>query len=220
MDNKAVSEYINEFKFYLKQLSKTDQDDVLEFYREYIIDAKLTTQDEIINELGTPKNLARKVLADYSIKMSENNYQNIDDGKISDNQKMKRNLGMIGLIVLALFASPVLIPAAIALVGVLILFAAAAIGIGLGFVFIVALSVVVGIAFIVVGLSVIFQSFLTTLLYIGAGLFILGVDFVLIPLIISFFKWIFDLLVMFFRWVGKKLLHGRNTPKKGDQTNA
>lgn len=39
METKAVDSYINEFKSYLAQLDQAERDDVVEFYREYIIDA-------------------------------------------------------------------------------------------------------------------------------------------------------------------------------------
>lgn len=175
---------------------------------------------DIQSKLGTPKHLARKILADYSIKMSENNYQQINNGSITTNEKMKKNVGMIVLIILALFASPVLVPAAIGLIVLAAFFVIAAFGFTLFVLFTVALSVVVGIGLIVVGIAVVFQSFTTTIFYVGVGLAILGLDCLLIPLIIAFCKWVFDVMVMFFRWVGKKLLHGRNTPQKEEKNNA
>ncbi|AKP67130.1 DUF1700 domain-containing protein [Companilactobacillus ginsenosidimutans] len=220
MENKVVDAYIDELQGFLKPLNAAERDDVLEFYREYIIDAKLDTNDKIINELGSPKHLARRVLADYSIKMSEQNYQEIDDGKISDNEKMKKNAGMIWIIILALLASPIAIPVAIALILAVVLFVGLAVTFTLLFIFLVALSVVGGIGAIVVGIAVIFQSFTTTLFYVGAGLAILGVDLILIPLIISFCRWVWDVIVMFFRWIGKKLIHGRKTPVKEGKENA
>ncbi|KRN99864.1 DUF1700 domain-containing protein [Companilactobacillus kimchiensis] len=220
MKNKASDSYIDEFEIYLHQLSAKEQQEVVEFYREYIIDANLTTSDTIINELGTPKHLARKVLADYSIKMSEENYQNVNNGQTTSNERFKKNLGMIGLVLLALMASPIAIPIAL----IIILMLALVIGLGIFFIllflFLVAMSVVGGIGAIFVGLSVIFSSFGTTLFYVGAGLLILGVDFFLIPVIFALFKWFFSVIVIFFRWLGKKLLHGRKTPMKGDKENA
>ncbi|HIY91918.1 DUF1700 domain-containing protein [Companilactobacillus sp. HBUAS56275] len=220
MSSKTIDSYIDEFKIYLHQLSEDEQQDVIEFYREYIIDAKLNTSDAIINELGTPKNLARKVLADYSIKMSEQNYQNVDNGHISNNDRFKRNLTMIGLVLLALMASPIALPIAF----IVILMLALVIGLGALFIFLflflVAVSVVCGIGAIFIGFSVILQSFATTIFYVGAGLLILGVDFFLIPITIALFKWFFSVVVIFFRWLGKKLLHGRKTPMKGEKENA
>lgn len=216
----AVDSYIDEFKIYLHQLSDDEQKDVIEFYREYMIDANLKTSDSIINELGTPKHLARKVLADYSIKMSEENYQNINNGQISSNERFSKNLKMIGLVILALMASPVAIMIAIILIPLILLFLGLAVfGVFL-FLFLVAVSVVVGIGLIFMGVSVVFQSFPTTIFYTGAGLLILGLDFFLIPITIALFKWFFSVIVIFFRWLGKKLLHGRKTPMKGEKKNA
>lgn len=216
MENKAVNEYIDELKVYLHPLDESEQNDVLEFYREYLIDANLTTTGAIINELGLPKKLARKVLADYSIKMSEDNYQHVDNGRITDNERFKKNLGMIGLILLALMASPIAIPIAILLVVCLALFFGLGIFFILLFLFLLALSVIIGIGAIFMGVSVIFESLATSALYIGSGLVILGLNFFIIPIVIAAIRWVFDLVVIFFRWLGKKLLYGRNTPMKGE----
>ncbi|WP_125711943.1 DUF1700 domain-containing protein [Companilactobacillus kedongensis] len=216
MENKAVNEYIDELKVYLHPLDESERNDVLEFYREYLIDANLITTDAIVNELGLPKKLARKVLADYSIKMSEDNYQHVDNGRISDNERFKKNLGMIGLILLALMASPIAIPAAFILVLGLVLFFGLGIFFILLFMFLLALSVILGIGAIFIGISVIFESIATSVFYIGAGLLILGINFFIIPIVIAVIRWVFDLVVIFFRWLGKKLLYGRNTPMKGE----
>ncbi|PMD68153.1 DUF1700 domain-containing protein [Companilactobacillus nuruki] len=220
MKNKAIDSYIDEFQIYLHQLSDKEQQDVLEFYREYIIDANLQTSDAIINELGTPKHLARKVLADYSIKMSEENYRNVDNGQMTSNERFSKNLKMIGLVILALMASPLAIIIAIVLIPLILLFIGLFVFFVLLFLFLVAMSVVLGIGTIFVGISVIFQSFSTTIFFVGLGLVILGIDFFLIPIIVALFKWFFSVVVIFFRWLGKKLLHGRKTPMKGEKKNA
>lgn len=217
METKIIESYINEFEVYLGQLDEDEKKDVLEFYREFIIDAKLNTSDKIINELGTPKHLARKVLTDYSIKMSEEDYENVDNGNVPTEQKAKKNVRMIWLIILGLFATPVAIPFAIVLILMLALIIGMTIFGILLFVFLVALSAILGIGAIFVGFSVITQSFATTLFYVGGGLIALGIDFFLIPLVIAMFKWFFQVVVIFFRWIGKKLLYGRKNPSKGGQ---
>ncbi|ALB28148.1 DUF1700 domain-containing protein [Companilactobacillus heilongjiangensis] len=220
MKNKAIDTYIDEFEIYLHQLSDKEKQDVLEFYREYIIDANLQSSDAIINELGTPKHLARKVLADYSIKMSEENYQSVDNGQMTGNQRFSKNLKMIGLVILALMASPVAIMIAVILIPLIVLFLGLGVLFILLFLFMVAMSVVGGIGAIFIGLSVMFQSFATTVFYVGVGLLILGVDFFIIPIIIALLKWFFSVIVIFFRWLGKKMLRGRKTPMKGEKENA
>jgi uncharacterized membrane protein len=152
--------------------------------------------------------------------MSEQNYPDVDNVHMTDNQKMKRNMSMIGWIILALFATPIAVPAAIALIAVVVLFVIAAVFFTLLFIFLVALSVVGAIGSIVIGILVIFQSFNTMLFYVGIGIAVLGLDFIIIPMIIAFCKWVFDVLVLFFRWVGKKLIPGRDSSAKEDKTNA
>jgi len=220
MKNKVIDSYIDEFKIYLHQLSEKEQQDVIEFYQEYMIDANLQNSDTIINELGTPKHLARKVLADYSIKMSEENYESVDNGQMTSNERFSKNLKMIGLVILALMASPVAILIAVILIPLILVFFGLIVLCVLLFLFFVAMSVVGGIGAIFMGLAVVFQSFSTTVFYVGAGLLILGVDFFLIPVVIALFKWFFSVIVIFFRWLGKKLLHGRKTPMKGEKKNA
>ncbi|MQS76178.1 DUF1700 domain-containing protein [Companilactobacillus halodurans] len=220
MKNNAVESYIDEFKLYLHQLDDKECNDVVEFYQEYMIDANLQTSDKIINELGTPKNLARKVLADYSIKMSEENYKNFNNGQITSSERFSKNMKMIGLIILALMASPVAILIAIILIPLMLIIVGVAVFLALLFLFLLAMSVVGGIGAIFIGLSVIFQSFATTIFYVGVGLLILGVDFFLIPVAIVLLKWFFSVVVIFFRWLGKKLLYGRKTPMKGEKKNA
>lgn len=220
MSNRAIDSYIDEFKIYLHQLSESEQNDVVEFYQEYLTDAKLTSSDAIINKLGTPKNLARKVLADYSIKMSEENYQHVNDGRLTNNERFKKNIAMIGLVILALMTSPIALPIAFVVILMLALTVALGIFLVLSFLFLVAASVIGGIGAIFMGFSVIFQSFATTVFYLGVGLVILGIDFFLIPIIIALFKWFFSVIVIFFRWLGKKLLYGRKTPIKGEKKNA
>ena len=63
--------YLTELEEYLDALTADEKADVIEFYNEYIDDAGLETTDEIEKSLGTPRQLSRKVLADYSIKATD-----------------------------------------------------------------------------------------------------------------------------------------------------
>ena len=62
---------MTELEEYLDALTADEKSDVIEFYNEYIDDAGLETTDEIEKRLGTPRQLSRKVLADYSIKATD-----------------------------------------------------------------------------------------------------------------------------------------------------
>lgn len=67
-----MNDYLSKFNALLVQLTDDERDEVVEFYREYLLDAAIANYDDCVAELGTPKQLARKVLADYSIRFNEN----------------------------------------------------------------------------------------------------------------------------------------------------
>ena len=66
-----MENYLAELEQLLHQLHHSDKEEAMNFYREYVMDADLVTYEQCISELGTPKQLSRKILADYSIKADE-----------------------------------------------------------------------------------------------------------------------------------------------------
>ncbi|MCB5722720.1 DUF1700 domain-containing protein [Pediococcus acidilactici] len=107
-----MHEYIDELKSHLTELTAEEQLDVINFYTEYLADAGIETYAAAVDKLGTPVQLARKVLADYSIKAS----QTMDDtGTRTHSKQPQRDVRTIWLIILAIlsFATPVglIIPA-------------------------------------------------------------------------------------------------------------
>ena len=92
---------MTELEEYLDALTADEKADVIEFYNEYIDDAGLETTDEIEKRLGTPRQLSRKVLADYSIKATDIESHRSKKSKAS----VRSNGKMIWMILLALLAS-------------------------------------------------------------------------------------------------------------------
>lgn len=117
-----VTEYLAELKGLLGSLTSQEQDDVMEFYSEYLQDAGVVTRSEVESRLGTPKQLARKVLADYSIKDSQKQTKESKRTIKDQNATNKSNVTMIWLVILAIASSPVTIPLAL---GVLLVLAGA-----------------------------------------------------------------------------------------------
>ena len=75
-----MNDYIQAIEKLLGQLTTAEQQDVVEYYREYLLDAGIETYQQAVDELGTPRSLARKVLADYSIRLSEREPKENADG--------------------------------------------------------------------------------------------------------------------------------------------
>jgi uncharacterized membrane protein len=53
-------EYLNELNKALKRIPKEERENAISYYREYFEDAG--DEQEVIRELGEPKELARKIL--------------------------------------------------------------------------------------------------------------------------------------------------------------
>ncbi|PIO82707.1 hypothetical protein BSQ39_03520 [Loigolactobacillus backii] len=162
MDKEA---YLEQLKQQLTPLKADECADVIDFYTEYIEDAELTTTEEITAKLGSPKRLARKTLADYSIRATE------EEPTVTT---PKHNAHLIWLILLAVMASPIAIPLALAIA---LFFALGILMFLLCCVLLLVLTLAAGVVSvfsIIAGASVLFNSFVTGIFYIGVGLAALG----------------------------------------------
>lgn len=200
--------YLAELKQKLsKRLSNEEVTDIIEFYSEYLEDANINDKSSIESKLGTPKQLANKVLADYSI----NNEDKVQKGNVTN--KSKSNVMFIWIIILALLSSPITIPIGIALIAVLF---TVLIGI-----FALLVGLIVGIVAFILGAGLSFYTgimMITTdpgvaLYYSGIGIASLGLLIVAIPLFIMFIKWIISITTnlarKLYKKVTKKGLHSK-----------
>lgn len=194
-----MNDYIREVERLVGQLTTGEQQDVVEYYREYLMDAGIETYQQAVDELGTPKSLARKVLADYSIRMSEQD-QHAAGGSRTAAQAAKGNVKTVWLIILALLSTPVTIPILI-VVAALLFALVAVLGSLIVAAFAIFLSIVaLGVVAVVVGLWVIWQTPWTGLFYLGMGLLALGG---------SLLAW----LVL--KWIGSKVVWALSWAAKG-----
>ncbi|GKT03762.1 DUF1700 domain-containing protein [Furfurilactobacillus entadae] len=209
--------YLSELERRLHNLTAAERADVMDFYTEYVNDAGLTSGDAIIEKLGTPKQLARKVLADYSIRENETAEQK------GERRSPRSNANMVWLIILAVLSTPVTIPVAIAIVALLLLcvfICALIIGTGI-FVALVLLAVgifVAGMAFYT-GFSLLFTHLFVGLAYLGIGFTGLGIALMLIPACYYLIRVLIQMTANFIRFIYRKLSSRRQQPKqlKGDQ---
>lgn len=202
--NDTINDYISELEHYLSDIPAQERQDVVEFYREFLLDGDFLRRSTIENELGTPKQLARKILADYSI----------SDIPQDSQYKTNSNLKRIWHILMGLFAVPIGIPL------LFVLFIICAICFAFLMVFIA-----IAIAFIVVFGTILIKSIallFTSNWAIGCfhlGRIIIGVGFVFIlsPLIAKFINMLITKLTIFMRYLGKKLFTKRYyTTKSSD----
>ncbi|MDC7952306.1 DUF1700 domain-containing protein [Liquorilactobacillus mali] len=185
--------YLEELSKLLKGLAKDEVEAAVDFYSEFISDAGLTTRKEIETRLGTPKQLARKIMADHSVRMDDENEEKVKPARI--------NSKMIWLIVLVILSSPM----TLGLGGGLLIALVAIILSVILMVVVIFAGLIVGMAVtLYVGISLLFQSLNTGLFYIGIFLMFLGLLLVLLPITYWICRVILQCVANFARYLYKK----------------
>jgi len=156
-------EFIDELKRRLRKLPYDEIKEAVDYYEGYFDDAGEENEQTVISELGSPSAVASQIIVNFAVKEAD-----------AENPR-KKSWRSTWLVILALFASPIAVPLALA---------AGAVALAL----VITLSAVIfsffatgvalfisGVACVIAGLLVIFQSFSTTMFYSGAGLMLLGI---------------------------------------------
>ena len=138
------TEFMEQLKTHLKRLPHEEYNEAVEYYEEYLEEGG----DEVIEGLGTPKQVAAKILADYA----------------SNPKERKVN---VWIVLLSLCGIPILLPIGIALIAVafalfVTVFALIAAG---------AAVIISGIVSGVTSFVFILQDPLSTVFFIGYGMF-------------------------------------------------
>lgn len=195
--------YLAELEEYLQPLTPEERADAIMFYSEFIDDAGLETRTQIEEKLGTPRQLSRKVLADYSIKTTD------EEVKYQRTATPQSNMKMIWLILLALLASPFLLGFGIFLIGVLIMILLMFGGLAFGAVVAICAGVVVMGALIYTGFAMLFSSWAVGLFYLGLGLLALGGLLLVIPVVYWLIRLILQGIANFSKYLYEKLSNKR-----------
>lgn len=131
----VVNEYLRELKFYLTGMDKKEKENVINFYQEILLDSQVKSRPDLINQFGEPKQLARKILANYSINGNYEVDTDVNNVK-GKSTKLSTDLQSIKWIILGLASVPLGVPLLIiifAFMLVLGIFLAVIIGVVLAF---------------------------------------------------------------------------------------
>lgn len=200
--NRIIDNYILQLKQYLIDLPNSDLKDVVQFYQEFLLDGNYHSEADIITELGTPKQLARKIMADYSVSVPEK--------EETQKTSSKSSLKTIWVILLGVLAAPIGIPLALAAVVVMV-----AVLIALAAVFI-ALAIVITSLF-VSGVFILVRSFgllfggnwSTGFFYVGGGMVLTCDSLMLFPIIMKFIRFLTAECAAFFQHIGRRIFKQR-----------
>lgn len=204
-----MDDYITELTALLGQLDPDERNEVVDFYTEYLQDGNFTTYNDCVRELGTPRQLTRKILADYSIK-------NLDAGSSAQSRtaKPKEDMKTVWLIILAVLSTPVTIPLALGLAG-LSIGVLAAFGIILGLLGLIFGVVVGGLASLVIGISILASDIWLGVLYTGIGIAFVGLIILLTPAFLAAFNGVVRGVTTFSRWAYQKIVPKNQAEKHG-----
>ena len=156
-------EFIEELKKKLRKLPFDEIKEAVDYYEGYFDDAGVENEQAVLAELGSPAAVASQIIATFAIKEAE------ADGS------GKKKWRVAWLVILSIFASPIAIPLALS-AGVVAIALIVTLSVVLISFFAAGAAIFIrGIACVVAGFLVIFQSVPTTLFYLGAGLMLLGI---------------------------------------------
>ncbi|OTP11255.1 membrane protein [Enterococcus sp. 10A9_DIV0425] len=197
-----MNEYLNELNDELREIPEDDRFDIIQYYEEYFLDADKTV-DQVVEEYGTPKQFALKLKINY---FSEQD----DSGKIDDRPNPRRQIRLIWMIVLGLFATPLLIPLALAFIAVIIGILVALVAVIIS-IYVVCISILgAGLFSMISGIAVLNQSLTSGLFFVGLGLLATGSAVFFSPLLLKGTKWLFQIMMNFVKWVGRRFITKRS----------
>lgn len=157
------SEYLAKLDKYLKKLPKEDYLEAMDYFREYFDEAGPENEEEVIAELGAPKDAAHDIISRL-----------LDEKIVEDEKSPKNRAVIIWIAILAILASPVALPLILALLMVIITILAIGIAI-------IAMVLALGVALLTSGVYMLVDSWSyfsiapsTTALGVGLGLLSLG----------------------------------------------
>ena len=237
-----MDKYLEEVRQNLTGLPQNDADDLLEYYQEFFLDAGLSP-DEVESKYGKPKKFAQALKMTYFLEQDDHYDQQVqgepdqasDDLPINQDQapgtasptsksqnlpapyypRTKNRVRLVWLIVLGLFASPILLPVAVViLIAVLLAFATLLMILLAGYAAALT-AVVVGLVSLVSGLGVMLPHFASGLFFLGFGILLVGAGIMLAPLTWKLTRLLFSGLVFLVKKIGRKASNRRLAKLKG-----
>ena len=200
-------EFMRQLESLLWDLSESDRLDAIAYYNDYFDEAGVENEERVLKELRSPERVAAMIKADLNTngnEQAEYTEQGYSDGRQGVNpntpvtRKQKKTLPVALIIVLLVFAAPVLLGVGGGLLGGILGLAGALIGLvagGIG-------MLVGGVVSLVSGVIKLVFSPLKGLVLIGTGSLItaLGLLFVVF-LVLCIFKWMPKLFRKIADWI-------------------
>lgn len=168
------TEYLQQLDKYLHRLPEEDYQEAMDYFTEYFDEAGVDNEDQVMAELGTPKEAAQDIL---------NAIWEKQENQDSNDHKSRTKTLWIAL--LALLAAPLAIPTIIVMIGLIITFVA-----------VIVAFVVTSLSLLVAGVATVAVLFWETLTLIPASLPALAMSFGALLLVLGFGLLLWFLLML------------------------
>lgn len=158
------SEFFKKLEQGLLKVSKEEREAAVDYYNEYFDDAGEENEQKVIEELGSPAQIAARIKADSAVK------------KLSEDTKpsMKKGISAVWWVILAIFAAPIALPLAIGAAALAFGILAVLVGIIIALIISVVAFFITGVLVVASGIAVIATSIPTAIFTIGVGTAVLG----------------------------------------------
>ncbi len=196
------SEFFKQLQQGLSKVSKEERDAALNYYNEYFDDAGVENEQRVMEELGSPLQIAARIKADSAVRK-------LDGEK---RPSMKKGISAVWWVILAIFAAPIALPLAIGAAALAIGLIAVLIAIIIALVVSVAAFFIAGALLLISGIAAIATSVPVAVFTIGVGVAALGVTILVGILVILASRGLFGS-------IAKGMNKHINKKSKGDDIN-
>ena len=194
-------EFMKQLERLLGDIPEHDRLDAIAYYNDYFDEAGVENEAQVIRELGSPGKVAAIIKADLDASRDERNTyteHNVDRANLTTRResgyhapKQKKGLPWPLIIVLLVFASPLLIGTFGGLFGAVLGVAGALVGIAIAFVVCGIALLLAGLVCFAVGIIRMFISPVEGLITVGLGSLMLAIGILFAVLFVwCVFKWI------------------------------
>lgn len=181
-------EYLNQLHKHLRKLPRQDYEDAMEYFTEYFQETDENGAAELMEELGTPKEAARELMANLLDKAIYEYQSCMTDGQTKTEKSSSRK-HVVWIALLVLFAAPVGAPLLLALVAVVLSLMVCAFAVLLCVVLFATALLIVGGKIVVRGIVAVPVSMSGFAMITGSGLLAVGTGVLGVLLCVFICRW-------------------------------
>lgn len=184
----SKEEYLNQLHRYLRKLPRQDYEDAMEYFTEYFQETDEAGAEQLMKELGTPKESARELMANLlDKKITDHQSYEVDGQTRAEKNGSGKHIVWIALLVL--LAAPVGGPLVLALVAVVLAGLLCLLAFLLCGAILMVCLMIIGAKVIARGLLAVPVSLSGFVLLSGSGLLAVGADMLGVLLCVYLCKW-------------------------------